>query len=142
MIQKLRSFLETVDYSCDATFVDLTDLSFAINSKARENLNTNSEGISNIEQIQEDETVKDLFKDIFVNAKLSCQQEIERSYYSAKCFTVICFNCGIADIEIPSSNDTYPYCNECEMGPGFKQKRGKGLKFGGEEHQKKKAKKS
>ncbi|CAB5380292.1 unnamed protein product [Rhizophagus irregularis] len=123
MIRKLHSFLETVDYSCGTTFVDLTDLSFAINSKARENLNTNRE-------------------DIFVNAKLSCQQEMERTYYSTKCFMAVCFNCGIADIEIPSSNDTYPYCNECEIGPGFKRKRGKGLKFGGEEYQKKKAKKA
>ncbi|GET51374.1 hypothetical protein GLOIN_2v1844953 [Rhizophagus irregularis DAOM 181602=DAOM 197198] len=63
---------------------------------------------SNTEQEQE-ETVRELFKDIFVNAKLSCQYEMEKPYYSAKCFTAVCFNCGIADIEIPSSNDTYPY---------------------------------
>lgn len=109
-IQKLRSLLETVDYSCGANFAELTDLSIAINSDT-----------SNIEQVQE-ETVKELFKDIFVNAKLSCQHEMERPYYSAKCFTAVCFNCGITDVEIPSSNDTYPYCSECETGPGFKRK--------------------
>ncbi|CAG8697194.1 14904_t:CDS:2 [Rhizophagus irregularis] len=71
------------------------------------NLVINSD-TSNTEQEQE-ETVRELFKDIFVNAKLSCQYEMEKPYYSAKCFTAVCFNCGIADIEIPSSNDTYPY---------------------------------
>jgi hypothetical protein len=129
-IQKLRSFLETVDYSCGATFAELTDLSIvAINSNT-----------SNMEQ--EQETVRELFKDIFVNAKLCCQYEMKRPYYSAKCFTAVCFNCGIADVKIPSSNNTYPYCSKYETGPGFKQKRGKGLKFGGEDHQKKKAKKA
>jgi hypothetical protein len=56
----LHSFLETVDYSCSATFAELTDLSIAINSDT-----------SNMEQEQE-ETVRELFKDIFVNAKLYC----------------------------------------------------------------------
>ena len=105
-------------------------------------MNTNEEGTSNTEQDQEDKTVRDLFKDIFVNAKLSYQQEMKRSYYSAKYFTVVCFNCDIADIEIPSSNDTYSYYNECETDLKFKQKQEKGLKFSSEEYQKKKAKKA
>ena len=67
---------------------------------------------------------------------------MERSYYSAKCFIAVYFNCSMADVEIPSNNDTYPYCSKCEIGLGFKRKREKGLKFDGEEHQKKKAKKA
>ena len=73
------------------------------------------------EQDQEKE-----FQDIFVSSKLSCQQEMERSYYSAKCFTAVCFNSGVADVTIPDSNDTYPYCDECETNPGFKRKYEKG----------------
>ena len=56
----MYSFLETIDYSYGATFTELTDLSIVINSDT-----------SNIEQEQE-ETVRKLFKDIFINAKLSC----------------------------------------------------------------------
>ncbi|CAB4422475.1 unnamed protein product [Rhizophagus irregularis] len=110
MIQKLHSFLETVNYSYSATFADLMDLSFAINLKVKENLNTNKKCTSNTEQNQENEMVRNSFKDIFINAK-------------------------IADIEIPSSNNTtYPYCNECETDLRFKQKCEKGLKFNGEKH--------
>ncbi|GET62572.1 hypothetical protein GLOIN_2v1844953 [Rhizophagus irregularis DAOM 181602=DAOM 197198] len=67
-----------------------------------------------------EETVRELFKDIFVNVKLRCQHEIEKPYYSAKCFTAVCFNCSIADIEISSSKDIYLYCSKCETGLGFK----------------------
>ncbi|CAG8855760.1 37273_t:CDS:2, partial [Gigaspora margarita] len=49
---------------------------------------------------------------IFVNDSWSCASPIEKPYYSAEIFPVVCFLCGSKNVTKPTNNER-PLCAGC-----------------------------
>ncbi|CAG8485646.1 7962_t:CDS:2, partial [Dentiscutata erythropus] len=58
-------------------------------------------------------TIKQLFEKVFINDGLTCNSPMEKAYYSAQIFSLLCFNCGDTDIVTPIPATQYPLCTEC-----------------------------
>ncbi|CAG8814823.1 29084_t:CDS:1, partial [Racocetra persica] len=58
-------------------------------------------------------TIKQLFEKVFVNDRLTCNSPMEKAYYSAQIFLLLCYKCGDTDIVIPIPATQYPLCTEC-----------------------------
>ncbi|CAG8638896.1 6623_t:CDS:2, partial [Racocetra fulgida] len=57
--------------------------------------------------------IKQLFEKLFINDGLTCNSPMEKAYYSAQIFSLLCFNCGDTDIVTPIPATQYPLCTEC-----------------------------
>ncbi|CAG8848397.1 14780_t:CDS:1, partial [Racocetra persica] len=74
-------------------------------------------------------TIKELFEKVFINDGLTCNSPMEKAYYSAQIFSLLCFECGNTDIIIPIPAAQYPLCTECTQKGVKTLTRGKSLKF-------------
>ncbi|CAG8723123.1 27745_t:CDS:2, partial [Racocetra persica] len=74
-------------------------------------------------------TIKELFEKVFINDGLTCNSPMEKAYYSAQIFSLLCFKCGDADIVTPIPATQYPLYTECTQKGVKTPTRGKSLKF-------------
>ncbi|CAG8848997.1 16334_t:CDS:1, partial [Racocetra persica] len=79
-----------------------------------------------------------LFEKVFINDGLTCNSLMEKAYYSAQIFSLLCFNCGDTDIVTPIPATQYPLCTECTQKGVKTPTRGKSLKFIARIHKNKK----
>ncbi|CAG8850401.1 455_t:CDS:1, partial [Racocetra persica] len=86
--------------------------------------------LSSLELLDTNETtIKQLFEKVFINDGLTCNSPIEKAYYSAQIFSLLCFECGDSDISTPIPVTQYPLCAECTQKGIKTPTRGKSLKF-------------
>ncbi|CAG8841046.1 952_t:CDS:2, partial [Gigaspora margarita] len=56
--------------------------------------------------------IYELFQRVFVNDSWSCVSPIEKPYYSAGIFPIVCFLCGSKNVTKPTNNE-WPLCARC-----------------------------
>ncbi len=139
--QLLSNILDDIEYVCGITFNDMCDLSSSkkaeLLSPINDEANKESNDKRNLLDEDEDNTVIDdddddiyeqeekeqsdnmndliekLFQLVFVNAKHTCNSQIETAYFSAGIYPNICCRCG--EEEDIMQEDLYlPYCRICE----------------------------
>jgi hypothetical protein len=164
----LMAHLDTVCYTCGATFICQESKDSLNESSQKRNIdevieddNILSDMESEDDQEKEEEEVpkdnsiddvctkrndmdqnlRNVLSKVFVNASLECYDEIEKAYYSAN-FLPVCFNCGSLEYITPVPEKQYPYCESCTADPDVKIKTGKGLKFSTQFSSKKKGKRA
>ncbi|CAG8754689.1 19837_t:CDS:2, partial [Gigaspora rosea] len=64
-------------------------------------------------ELQNTVTLETLFKQVFVNAKLTCATPVEVPYFSSHIYPDICFQCDDTEILSPTPASKQPYCSEC-----------------------------
>ncbi|CAG8552436.1 19428_t:CDS:1 [Gigaspora rosea] len=61
---------------------------------------------------QDKVSLETLFKQVFVNAKLTCLTPMEVPYFSSRLYPDVCFQCGNAEVLLPTPTGQQPYCSE------------------------------
>ncbi|CAG8852561.1 41744_t:CDS:2, partial [Gigaspora margarita] len=60
-----------------------------------------------------DNSIREIFKRVFVNDSWICDFSIEKLYYFAKIYSDICYLCGSFKIELSISKSTQLVCRSC-----------------------------
>ncbi|CAG8495646.1 3377_t:CDS:2, partial [Cetraspora pellucida] len=89
-----------------------------------------TKSLSSLESLDTDKTtIKQLFEKVFINDGLTCNSPMEKAYYSAQIFSLVCFECGNTNISTPIPATQYPLCTECTQKGVKAPTHGKTLKF-------------
>ncbi|CAG8828533.1 12318_t:CDS:2, partial [Gigaspora margarita] len=76
--------------------------------------NSETRSLSSLKSLDTDKTtIKQLFEKVFINDGLTCNSPIEKAYYSAQIFSLLCFEYEDTDISTPIPATQYPLCTEC-----------------------------
>ncbi len=139
--QLLSNILDDIEYVCGITFNDMCDLSSSKKTELLSPTNDDAdEEINNRNLIDEDEDntvieeddddiheqeekeqsdnvndpIEKLFQLVFVNAKHTCNSQIETTYFSAGIYPNICCKCGEEE-DMMQEDLCLPYCRICEI---------------------------
>ncbi|KAF0449754.1 hypothetical protein F8M41_002397 [Gigaspora margarita] len=112
------------------------DLNGSVDSE--ESDDSEAKSLTDFELLDADKpTIKQIFEKVFINDGLTCNSPIEKAYYSAQIFSLLCYECGDTNIVIPIPVTQYPLCEECTQKGIKTPTRGKSLKFTAHIHKKK-----